>query len=585
MATIKNTNVDDTGFVKLPAGTTAQRPTGESGQLRLNTTTNKTELYNGEANTWSGAGNQGVIATGGDSVYDINSQGTNYRVHVFTSNGTLTVSRRGEVEYLMIGGGGAGSGNYYDDGGGGGAGGLIQGSTSLSATGYSIQIGNGGNWSGGAGGSTTAFSLTALGGGGGGGHRGPGGSGGSGGGGTGYYGNNIPGRSYAGGAATQPGSASGGLGNPGGGYTGNEYGTTVVYPQSSGGGGAGGPGYRPLTSGNNGENGTGGDGIVSSISGTPYYYAAGGGGVRSGKGGLGGGADASYGRGGSPARTAADGSGSGGGGGRASGDSGSPSNGGKGIVIVRYPLGVDSPVTSNIKDINLDPIIDFDFGRVTTYPSYSYTEGASSGNQVRDSRGNGVRGTLVNAPPYYERGSIRGCLNFNGSNQYIQIENLSEGEGKPLNQITCEGWVRPNRAVTTGTRRGAFWSNSASTYLGIFNSNDGGSTHGLHWALQTSGGRTGSNNGSIPNNTWSHIVGTYDGSRTKGYVNGVLVYDVAQTGTVSAGTWYCGVYANAINDTTHNWEGDMAHLRMFKRALSQTEITNTYNSNKWRFGL
>lgn len=584
MANIKNTTVDDTGFVKLPAGTTAQRPTGAAGQLRLNTTTNKTELYNGESNNWAGVSNQGVLATGGDSVYDINSEGSNYRVHVFTNNGTLNVSRRGEVEYLIIGGGGGGSGNYYDDGGGGGAGGLVRGSTTLSATGYSIAIGNGGGVSGGAGGNTTAFSLTALGGGGGGGHRYSGNAGGSGGGGTGYYG--ADGRPYEGGAATQPGSASGGLGNPGGGYAAGEIGGTVMYPQSSGGGGAGSPGYRPLTSGNNGENGNGGDGVLSTISGTPYYYAAGGGGVRSGKGGLGGGADASYGRGGSPARTAADGSGSGGGGGRLSDGAagGYPSNGGKGIVIVRYPLGSDSPVSPNIKDVNLDPVIDFDFGRVTTYPNYSYTNGGSSGTQIRDTRGTGVVGNLVNAPPYYERGSIRGCLNFNGSNQYIQIDNFSELT-KPTTQLTCEGWVRPTRAVTTGTRRGAFWSNTSSTYLGIFDSNDGGATHGLHWALQTSGGRTGSNNGSIPNNAWSHIVGTYDGSRTKGYVNGVLVYDVAQTGTIANSTWYCGVYANAINDGTHNWEGDMAHLKLYTRALTQTEILNTYNNNKWRFGL
>ena len=191
---------------------------------------------------------------------------------------------------------------------------------------------------------------------------------------------------------------------------------------------------------------------------------------------------------------------------------------------------------------------------------------------------------MVNSSPYQERGSHRGCLLFNGSTQYIQVQNFSDSS-KPTTQLTCEGWVKPQRAVTTGTRRGAFWSNSSSTYIGIFDSNDGGSTHGLHWALQTSGGRTGSNNGSIPNNAWSHIVGTYDGSRTKGYVNGVLVYDVAQTGTIANSTWYCGVYANAINDTTHNWEGEMSHLRLYKRALTAQEILDTYTNNRWRFGV
>ena len=572
MADLKNTNIDDTGFIKLPQGSSAQRPSGGDGLLRYNSDTDKLETYAGAASTWVAAGNDGALGTGGNAVFDVSDEGSTYRVHAFTSNGTFTCTRAGEVEYLIIAGGGAGSGNYYDDGGGGGAGGLIQGTTTVSATGYSISIGNGGNPSGGGGGNTTAFSLTALGGGGGGGHRGSGAAGGSGGGGTGYYGNGIPGRPYEGGAGNQPGSASGGLGNPGGGYAGNGYGSTVVYPQSSGGGGAGSIGDRPV---NSSEPGKGGSGIQNSIAGAPYYWAGGGGGVREGKGGLGGGADASYGRGGSPARQAPDGSGGGGGGGRMSGDPGSPSSGGDGIVIVRYPLRPDDP--SNFPQLdNVDPLIDFDFSKLSSFTGISGT------GDVEDSRKNGVLGARVNSSPVYAPGSLLGTMTFNGSNQYIRVD---EFHNRPTTQITVEGWVWPDKSVTTGTRRGAFWSNSASTYLGIFDSNDGGANHGLHWALQTSNSRTGGNNGSIPNQAWSYVVGTYDGSRTKGYVNGVEVYNVAQTGTVNDGTWYCGVYGNAVNDGTHNWAGEMSQLRMYSRALTATEISDNYEANRWRFGV
>lgn len=570
MANLKNTNVDDSGFIQLPQGTTAQRPSGSAGEMRYNTTNSKVETYSGDLNDWSSIDNSGAVGTGGNAVYDINVDGTAYRVHVFTSNGTFTATRRGEIEYLMVGGGGAGSGNFYDDGGGGGAGGLIEGTTTITPQNYSIDIGNGGNWPSNSGGNTTAFGLTALGGGGGGGHRWSGNPGGSGGGGTGYYG--TDGRTYAGGAATQPSSASGGYGNPGGGWDINEAGGSVYYPQSSGGGGAGGPGFRPV---NNSEPGHGGPGKLTTIAGAPYYYAGGGAGVRSGRGGIGGGAHASYGRGGAPARPGAENTGGGGGGGRASGDSGSPSNGGKGIVIIRYPLRQDHP-NATIRNTTIDPIIDFDWSKTS---SFQY---AQIGSYVRDSRLNGVIGTYINSPETDNVGSHRGSVELNGTSSYIQVDNFY---ARPRDQITLEGWVWPDKPVTTGTRRGAFWSNSASTYLGIFNSNDGGSTHGLHWALQTSNSRTGSNNGSIPNQQWSHIVGTYDGSRTKGYVNGVLVYDVAQTGTVSDGTWYCGVYAGGINDGTHNWDGDISQLRMYSRALTQDEIQDIYNSNKWRFGL
>ena len=48
MATLKNTLIDDTGYLQLPSGTTAQRPVSPSaGYMRWNTTTNYVEVYDG----------------------------------------------------------------------------------------------------------------------------------------------------------------------------------------------------------------------------------------------------------------------------------------------------------------------------------------------------------------------------------------------------------------------------------------------------------------------------------------------------------------------------------------------------------
>jgi len=48
MASLKNTIINDTGFIEIPAGTTAQRPGSPSqGMLRINTSVNALELYNG----------------------------------------------------------------------------------------------------------------------------------------------------------------------------------------------------------------------------------------------------------------------------------------------------------------------------------------------------------------------------------------------------------------------------------------------------------------------------------------------------------------------------------------------------------
>ena len=46
MATLKNTSINDTGFLTLPAGTTAQRPgSPANGMVRFNSTLNLLEGY------------------------------------------------------------------------------------------------------------------------------------------------------------------------------------------------------------------------------------------------------------------------------------------------------------------------------------------------------------------------------------------------------------------------------------------------------------------------------------------------------------------------------------------------------------
>jgi hypothetical protein len=48
MANLRNTNIDSTAHIRLPNGTTAQRPASpQAGMLRFNTTFNITEFYNG----------------------------------------------------------------------------------------------------------------------------------------------------------------------------------------------------------------------------------------------------------------------------------------------------------------------------------------------------------------------------------------------------------------------------------------------------------------------------------------------------------------------------------------------------------
>jgi hypothetical protein len=265
-----------------------------------------------------GTGLDYVVATGGDSTNDVGG----YRIHTFTSGGTLTVTTGGDVEYLIVGGGGGGGHSY---GAGGGAGGMLTGTVSVTAQTYGVVVGGGGVGPataapGGNGTNTTFAGLTAYGGGGGGAFSGAAGDGGSGGGGGGF-------------ANTAKGDGTAGQGNDGG------------DGGSPGAGGGGGAGENGLSGG--ASSGRGGDGLASAISGTETYYAQGGCGFWSSPIN-----NANRGGGGNAVNGVAAENGTantGGGGGGYTGTGATSGSGGSGIVIVRYaiPPAPEMNVTGN----------------------------------------------------------------------------------------------------------------------------------------------------------------------------------------------------------------------------------------------
>ena len=241
-----------------------------------------------------------------------------YWYHTFTSSGTFTPTESLTADVLVVAGGGGGGNG--DGGAGGGAGGYQAfASQSVIATPYSVTVGAGGTGAAttsvtGGNGTNSQFDvLTASVGGGGGGNSNftySGASGGSGGG---------------AGTTGSGGSGTAGQGNAGGdGYNGS--------PWANGGGGgasAAGTDGTLTTAGNGGNGSTWLNGVT---------YAGGGGGgifstsIAGGTGGTGGGSNGTN-RNASPTNATAN---TGGGGGGPGQFTGTPANGGSGVVIVRY---------------------------------------------------------------------------------------------------------------------------------------------------------------------------------------------------------------------------------------------------------
>ena len=172
---------------------------------------------------WLGASSfEPIVATGG-SEYLISIAGVQWKIHSFTSTGSLSVSSVGSIgqaDYLVVAGGGGGGGYY--SGGGGGAGGLL---TSVSG-----EISGGGNLPGSMIQLTEIDYLATV---------GAGGSGGSGS--SAFSGSNGQNSSFAGiNAIGGGGGGSGGLagsnGGSGGGAGGNSQGVGGTGSQGYNGG-------------------------------------------------------------------------------------------------------------------------------------------------------------------------------------------------------------------------------------------------------------------------------------------------------------------------------------------------------------
>jgi hypothetical protein len=590
MAQLKNTTVSDTGFLQLPVGTTAQRPAPANGQMRFNTTLGRAEFYNAAQAVWLGTTSAGVLATGG-TVYDVITEGTTYRVHVFTNTGnsTFTVNKSGSVDYLIVAGGGAGGGG----GGAGGAGGLLTGTTTVTPQSYTITVGAGGvgvntGATGANGSNSSAFGLTAIGGGGGGALSGVPQSGGSGGGG------NRP--TPAGGAGTSE------QGNAGGNGAQN---STQAWTVGGGGGGAGWLGQNANVRGLN-LPGNGGVGMVSLISGIPAYYAGGGGGgtqagtQNGGTGGLGGGGDGGQGASitSGQATSGTPNTGAGGGSSNEGGSTfGLSGSGGSGIVIIRYVLRDENSVLLESNAQLLNPEIDLDLSKPIVY--------SGNGTILNNSSTTTPVASLINSPTYRDRRTHRSRFELRGiasgthllltpainfpfpwTKRIVFINTASTATTDFRVSLTGDpstsraGYIRLFNDIIDNTARVRFlfrYRNSAGTwsshsdYVGPFGSDYVPfAQQDAYWV----------------NNIIDLTVTMSSNQVYRYYINGSQVGSRSRTtsGDLNNELNISMIGARATG-TTETLQGSIYLAQFYNIELTATQIQNEFNSSRWRFGL
>lgn len=257
------------------------------------------------------------VATGGTSLTAWSVSTKNYNGSVFTTDATLTVTKAGLFDVLLVGGGGGAgfeSGSFC--GGGGGAGGLLQTTIYAAAGTYAVTVGAGGAGQVEGLGSQIASLVSCAGGGA---NRQTSAA-------------NEPATPGGSGAGAGAGGSGAGAVAIAGSLQGNAGGNKGLATSAGGGGGKGAAGSAG--SGTTGGAGGAGFDVTAFNSNTSAFKAGGGGGAGSVTGGAGGSSVGGAGSAGSNAGgNAAANTGSGGGGGGTSGGTG-----GSGIVYIRFEV-------------------------------------------------------------------------------------------------------------------------------------------------------------------------------------------------------------------------------------------------------
>ncbi len=188
-----------------------------------------------------------------------------------------------------------------------------------------------------------------------------------------------------------------------------------------------------------------------------------------------------------------------------------------------------------------------------------------SGLIAHDSSGGGHDGTMTNmSVSDWTTGALNGALDFDGVNDYVNIGNqLSH-----VNALTVAVWVYPTDIAVDqqivskgfdGTRTQWELKTSSSDCKVSFR----------HWQPGEVGVQSIQ---TLPESTWTHVAGTYDGTTWKIYFNGVLDnQNVA--GPIVETSRNLLIGAVDINGSPGQfWKGKLDDIRLYNYALDSAEI-------------
>lgn len=195
--------------------------------------------------------------------------------------------------------------------------------------------------------------------------------------------------------------------------------------------------------------------------------------------------------------------------------------------------------------------------------------------EVRDASGNNNHGTAQNGASIVT-GQFGNAGSFDGVNDSINIGDVSSLEG--LNRLTIAFWAYLPSDWSAANNDWNVIIDKCCGHVYAVQSTGPGSTI-MQFGVVTTSSSAWVNIDDFGNykGRWIHVVGTYDGSKVKTYLNSTFKSEKNLTGRVVTNSNSLGI-GGRVNSTaadTHFY-GKLDEVRIYNRAFSDTEVSNLY---------
>ena len=193
--------------------------------------------------------------------------------------------------------------------------------------------------------------------------------------------------------------------------------------------------------------------------------------------------------------------------------------------------------------------------------------GTTAANQAGGGAGTYAGGVTLNQPSLLATDMVNRAVAFNGSSGRVSVPNASALQ---LRTLSLEAWIKPTSLPTTGAFRSVL--TKAEAYSLQFNGPR------LEFTIIQSGTRRRlqTPSGVIVAGGTYHVVGTFDGTTQRLYVNGTQVASVALSGTASVTT--TPLLIGSWDGTSEFFAGAIDEAAVYGTVLNAAQVAAHYRA-------